>query len=548
MSEFRKAENLGQLADKLKTALGARGRRRRGPRAVTRHKGQAPTMAEWAASHGLDVAWLDASQQDGFASAFRRCMESALGDAFWDSNHTTLYNLPHHHDCPAALGGNAHPVAIGGRDAVEMLRRSPPGTFADLAGILKGAAEAKAGGEEGLYRPTSHKSKSGNRTALQAPTFEQWAIKCGIRLTKVPATAIAAARPVFLRLMDAYLKPWFGKRHAQLGEAGGVQSQTRAVGGSSRGAAGRRGAAPGSDKLADWLKAKFVDYDPEYMHTFLQHFPTTDPAAVIQFAATWDQKDPEGKYSNFKRFLRRAGATFAAAKAGNLPLPQAQDWVFLELNPAFEAVAALVKEKGGGVLEPLQFAAEIEVMPMLLKTTRQDLKQILDDVRARNLGTDLPVANLLQQVARRVQMGRGPGTQPKPLQDLVQGALRDAAAGAAERALGLGGAGRDPYSKPAGGGYGGGQDTLHALRNQQFKLQSTKEMVDRAIRLGSEPQAQRGTTWVLADGHGGGEAANHATNMDGLVRDIVNQIVAEQTVPQGHGQGQRHQQGQLRYR
>ena len=525
MADFRGAHDLGELADVLHRVFTTRGRRPR-DRGARRGRGQAPTMVEWVAGQGLDLAWLLPAQQDSFRTAFRRCMERALGDAFWDSNHTALYKLPSRGP-PPELGVGAQPDEEG--DALGRLRSAPPRSFVELAGLLKGAAGKKRAPTEEMYQAASHKKKTGRRTALHSPTLEQWAITCKVPITRLTRPVVAAADRVYLDLLDAYLTPWFGDRSSaprgQDNPGPKTQGQAQAHGQTQAGTRAHQA------DLSNWLKAKFSDFDEDYMGHFTSLFPGADAAGVIDLAALWDTKQPDGKYSNFKRFLRRSAAVLAAMKGG-LSLPAANDWVFNELNPAYDAVAALVKEKGGGALDPLEFAAEVETMPLLLKTSPPDLRRILDDVRARNVGVDLSTRTTLQQVARRVQMGRGAGVQGDPLQEVVRRAVEGAGADAAERALGItGAAGGDAYSKPGTHFGGGGTDTLHALRHKRFGQQSTRDMIDRAVRMGSEPWAPQGTTWVVPDGHGGGAAANAVTNMDGLVRDVVNQLVHQQAAP-----------------
>lgn len=529
MTSFRGAQDLGELAEALRGALAGRGRPVRA-HAVRRGKGQAPTMGEWVAGQGLDAAWLTPGQQESFGSAFRRCMERALGDAFWDSNHTRMYGLPSRPPTPE-LGVDSEPIQSG--NVLGRLRTSPPRSFVELAGLLKGAAaSSNRAPTDRLYRAASHKKKTGRRSALRSPSFEQWAITCGVPITRLTRHVVAAAEKVYVDLLDAYLEPWFGDRRAIHEHEAPRGAREGGGGGAKPGPAAATGRAAKAHEslLQDWLRARFADFDEDYMGRFTALFPAADAARVIDLAALWDTKQPDGRYSNFKRFLRRSAAVLAAMKAGGLSLPAANDWVFNELNAAYDAIAALVAEKGRGTLDPLEFAAEVEAMPMLLKTSPADLKRILEDVKARNVGSDLDMRETLQQVARRVQMGRGAGVQGDPLHEIVRRAVGDAGAQAAEHALGVrGGGGGDAYSKP-GTHHGGGTDTLHALRHKHFGQQSTKDMVARAIRMGSEPWTPQGTTWVVPDGHGGGAAANAVTNMDGLVRDVVNQLVHQQEV------------------
>ena len=528
MTDFRQAHTLAELSNILRRATGRQGE---GARSIRRRRGCAPTMLEWVAGQGSDLQWLGGSQRDRFAGAFRRCMEKALGDAFWDSNHTTQYGLSAR-DPREELGTAAPPAAVD--DPEEALARTRPATFAELAGLVKKAAER--GGPD-RFRSSSHKMKTGRRAALEAPTFEQWAIKCGVRLTHLSRKMVSRASRAYTDLLEGYLREWFreGEGHRRGDHRASLPASGRLKVG-ERFRRSRKG-GDGADVLRAWLQGRFVDFDESVFDTFLQVFPRPDPAPIIELATTTWETSPakDGRvFRNFLRFLRRAAAVVQAMHAKpSLTLAQADDYVFHGFNKAYEIVQRLATDKGAGTIDAFAFAAALPTMPGLIDTSAEDLRRVADDVRARHVGADLTQEQVLQEVARRVQYaGVVAGTPggPYPLKDAVHNALRGARADIAEAmATGRGQAAPGAYTQPGGVPAGAAHDVLHDLRRKYFGLQSTRDMVDRAVRQGVEPWNPRGNTWVVQDGYGGGHLATTTTGTDGLVRAVVNEVVAQNT-------------------
>ena len=531
MGNIRDARDLGELGDALRAALTRDGRRVRPEREASRGFAAAPTMGEWAAAQGVGLERLSTSDRERLSAAFRRCMERALGDAFWDSNHTAQYNLPVR-EPPSVLGVEAAPIPT--RDVERVLRDAPPTTFEELAAVLKGASER--GGED-RYRPKSHKSKTGRRAALQAPTFEQWAIKCGLRLSHLSRLAVTEAEAVYADLLEQYLHKWFGGRGKRARGAQGLRLAPRTgFGGTGRARVStRRGSrAATGELLATWLRGRFVDYDDALTQRFLDIFPRPDSSRIIELAETTWQTEPdvsgarEPKFRNFTRFLNRAAAVVQAMRAKpGLTMAAANDWVFNEFNRAYEIVQRLARDKGAGTLDPIVFAATLARMPAIVGTEVERLQGIANEIRSRYVGVDLSQTELFEQVVRRVQLGAKVGATDGALNEVVRTAKKQAEGRrAGEKLRGKRHKVDGVYTQPGGVAGAAPGDALYAMRDNRFGLRSTRDLVDRKIRKGTEPWNPRGTAWVRDEPYGEGRLTRDVNPKDELVRAVVDEIVA----------------------
>lgn len=243
----------------------------------------------------------------------------------------------------------------------------------------------------------------------------------------------------------------------------------------------------------------FVDYNPELLRDFVQRFPRIRMETVLDVARNmWrrtDGRQGDEKYVNFQKFLHRLSAVDTLQTMRNgWSTEQIQNFVYFELNHIYSTVDGGCEAVCNQKLDPYDLVLKLPSMPIILDMNDAELKSAVQRVltTASRIGQDVSPQQYIDAVAAAVLTGDG----DKQQQGNVVALAKEMAA------ADLGRKPDPPYALPAP--LGVGRDTLHALQNVPFGLNSTQEMVKTALRRGFDPPPAVGAGWVVPSGVGGG--------------------------------------------
>ena len=503
----------------------------------------APDKSEWAAHHGIDILRLESKgvySPDSDNSTYARLLEADLSEAFWDSNNTRQLGLPSMEPLPE-MGCQETPMPAGELPSSlsRYLQQTPPNNLRTLASLLLGGV-ARARSRDPSKRPAdsfepgSRKIKSGRRDYAKAPSFAQWAAKAGIKLNWLSKAAVEEGTKVFNRLLEDILTDLFWPRHRKterrhmakaddipaLRPQTGEPSENRVIHPGSITLDARRDRLPTTTpnpdglvypdrpqgkqtgdlgKITLWLESMFVDYDPELLRGFLTRFPRIRLETVLDVARNmWrrtDGRQGDEKYVNFQKFLHRLSAVDTLRNMQTRwSTEQIQNFVFFDLNHIYSTIDSGCETVCKRRLDPYDLILKLPSMPVVLDMNDADLKSAVQRVltTASRIGQDVNPQQYMEAVATAVRSGNA----SKEQQGNVLALAKEMAA------ADIGRKPDPPYALPVPLGVGG--DTLHALQNVPFGLESTQEMVKTAIRRGLDPQPVMGPGWVLPSGVGGG--------------------------------------------
>lgn len=535
-------QSLGELGDKLRL-LGERARVHTVPARNVREYAKAPTLTEWAQHEGLDLLKLTTRggvSEHKLERDYARELERILSNAFWDSNNTVNYGFPVQEPGPE-FGADEPPADEAPSSLTKYLQQNKPATFGDLAAVMKATAnkvQRLGVRPTDSYEPPTRRTKEGRRAAGEAPTLAQWAKKAGIKLQWMSKTAVDEAERVFKRLLEQQLTTLFwpaSGRGAAAAQPAKDSLTADVLGAKMRGASNEAATLGIGDSIQQWCRGRFIDYDERALQEFRRYFPSIKLRELVHVASTTWEKAADGKFINFSRFLKRVAAYHAIRKIK----PEWDDtllhnYIHEDLNDIYQvlnnACQLLTGERLNGFLLP----QKLPTMPLMMDTDPQSVIAYVDDIVARNTGqrTSMTPDGFLKELAKRVQVGRGPQNRDLPLDKLVEAVVRDAGADLAEAAKPAETrrkfveASQNPYVAPRG--VYDHSDVLYALKAAPFGLKSTADMVHAAARAGLEPYDPIGTGWVTQSGVGGGQFRRTAVQdaEKNVIRQLLTAIVA----------------------
>lgn len=545
--EVKTLKDLQEDLDRVVGCYGPKGGFRAADRRVSGHP---PTFSQWAMHYGLRVDSLGSTQKKAWEKTYKRALDAELSQVFGPSNRSLPegtgaqaegflgYEVPLITSADARLTADNFRAKWNRRQNGHLVDRPT-----DLKGLVTLLRQVKTAGTAALTGWASHKTRSGHRTAGQAPSFVQWAAaaKVASQISRLHLNQKTAIKSFFARTIEARLIEmfWAPSGPVRTGQAPG-RSHTlpnsirhgsmTGVAGTGQGAytnANRRRQVDEAENIFKWVRGRFVDFEDTAAREFLHMFPEVKAKDAMHIAnSIWDSRDASGRrLTNFTKYLRRLAAyTVIKRIRPTIGSAQVHNMIFHDLNSLFTIVRAAVKAKTKSTIDPLEFVARLPSMPGILATDKAGMQTILQDIDHR-FPEVMSKDAFLDELAVRIQLG-GKRSQVEPLKDIVRRIEREEGAAEVERMHGARGnpdnrfaLDRNRVPQPA---------VLAGMQNIRFALPSTNAMVRTQMRHGAEGFLPRGAGLVGEAPHGGTQSAGvHGDDVtQNLIRQVANELIA----------------------